>query len=130
GGGGAPGGDLCTDPESCGGGIEPQAMVSGGGMEGDAATFDSSGAESFATVDENAQFADWLVIYLTTASPTVGVGAEEFTLVVDSLTQWCVDHFTSAERAALADRLRDPTLAFASELGAAVASDVCGALSP
>ncbi|MDO8632552.1 MAG: hypothetical protein Q7R41_18885, partial [Phycisphaerales bacterium] len=127
-GGGGGGPPLCTDPESCGGGIEPQAMVSGGGIEGDAATIDSAGVESGGAADENAQFADWFVNYLTTANPTDGAAAEEFRRIVDSRAQWCVDHFTTAERAALAARLSDPSLDFASEAGRLEAATVVAAL--
>ena len=77
---------------------------------------------------ENQFFADWFVNYLTTVNPTDSASAEEFTQIVDSLTQWCVDHFTVEEQAALADRLSDPTLVFASESGRLEAATVVAAL--
>ncbi|MDO8631796.1 MAG: hypothetical protein Q7R41_15015, partial [Phycisphaerales bacterium] len=128
-GGGGGGPPNCTDPESCGGGIEPQAMVSGGGIEGDAATFDGAGVESGGAVDENALFADWFVNYLTTANPVDSSAEDEFRRIVDSLTQWCVGAFTAEERAALAARLSDPTLDFASEVGRREAANVAATVS-
>ncbi len=53
---------------------------------------------------------------------------DEFQVVVDSLTQWCVDHFTANERKALAERLSDSTLTFADEVGAKAAASASESL--
>ncbi len=80
--------------------------------------------------DENAQFADWFVNYLTTANPADSSAEEAFRTIVDSLTQWCGDHFLPAERAALAARLSDPVLVFASDVGAKAAVTAAETISP
>ncbi|MEK7710688.1 MAG: choice-of-anchor Q domain-containing protein [Planctomycetota bacterium] len=66
--------------------------------------------------EENRAFADWFVNYLTMANPADSSAEDDFRTIVDSLTQWCVDHFTAAERTALAERLSDPALTFVSQI--------------
>ncbi|MDO8629296.1 MAG: hypothetical protein Q7R41_02285 [Phycisphaerales bacterium] len=78
--------------------------------------------------EENQQFADWFVNYIATGDPKDEEGEKLFQMIVESLTQWCVDHFTVDEKKALADRLSDPTLAFASEPGRLEAATVVAAL--
>lgn len=129
GGGGGGGGGNCTDA-SCGGGMEPLAMTPVGGSGGDAGMLAGTTVESIGTADENAQFSDWFVNYLTTASPADSAAAEVFTVLVDSLEQWCVDQFTPDERAALAGRLSDPLLGFASQAGSQEAARSAAMLWP
>jgi hypothetical protein len=74
--------------------------------------------------DENQELADWMVHYLTSADPIDAAGVDDFQTIVGGLTQWCVDHFTVDEKKALGERLSDPALAFASNAGAAAASEV------
>jgi hypothetical protein len=80
--------------------------------------------------DENQKFADWLVHYLPTANPIEAARVDDFQTIVGGLTQWCVDHFTAAERAALAARLSDPTLTFTSDLAAGMVPGIVEALVP
>jgi len=94
----------------------------------DAATL--VGSESIDTVAENAQFADWFVNCLTTADPPDNPAEADFRAAVDSLLLWYVDHFTAAERVALAERLSDPPLLFAGEDRSATARGVVRALVP
>jgi hypothetical protein len=85
-------------------------------------------AQLVSAEDENREFADWFVNYLTTANPIDATGVDDFHTIVGGLTQWCVDHFSADERAALAARLSDPTLTFASEDGRAAAAGAVTAL--
>lgn len=92
--------------------------------------FRSGGGEAQSSEGDNQQLADWFVNYLTTADPQGGAGIDEFHAIVESVTQWCVDHFNGDERTALADRLSDPTLKFASDAGAKAASMVVEVITP
>ncbi|MDO8629537.1 MAG: hypothetical protein Q7R41_03505, partial [Phycisphaerales bacterium] len=62
-------------------------------------------------------------------NPADSSAEEEFRTIVVSLAQWCVDHFSANERAALAARLSDPTLDFASEAGRSEAANVAATVS-
>ena len=110
--------------------MDPLAMTPVGGLDGGDGLLAGMSAESVTSVDENAQFSDWFVNYLSTASPADSSAAADFAMIVNSLTQWCVGHFTPEECAALAARLSDPALAFASASGSEAAVGVVAALAP
>ena len=82
----------------------------------------------FDSDSENAHVADWFVAYLEMVNPTDSAKLEEFQIVVDSLTDWCVDHFTADEKNALVGRLNESMLGFASHAGAKTAASVIGSL--
>ncbi len=77
---------------------------------------------------EHAYVADWFVVYLVKANPTDSAKIEEFQMVVDSLTDWCVEHLTGDEKKSLADRLSDAALTFASDAAAKAAAKVTESL--
>ena len=113
-------GQSLPTTNSCLGG----AMMAGGGSSlGESATDELLDAES-----ENALVADWFVEYLAKANPIGSQEIEDFNIIVDGLTQWCVDHFTADEKKALAERLSDPTLTFAGDAGAKSAAGVIESL--
>ena len=78
--------------------------------------------------DEDHAFADGFVTYLTTAVASEPEEVEEFSLIVEALTGWCVEDFPYDERAALAQKLKDPSLEFASPVGEAMVPDIVAAL--
>lgn len=100
--------NLSLPPNPCGTG-----GGSGGGLNNgfDPGGGPGAGAEA-AQANVNAAFADGFVSYLT--ETTIGVGSHEaeVTTIVRALTGWCVEHFTAAERRALADRISNVSLGF------------------
>jgi len=86
--------------------------------------------DSMVAEDENQLVAEWFVNYLTSIDVETGTKVADIQTIVGGLTQWCVDHFIADERKALAGRLSDPALKFASEDGRDAASAVVEALKP
>ncbi len=65
----------------------------------------------------NAELSDAFVTFLATQTPTDLQEENNFAAAVQSITTFCMNLFSDAELAALADRLEDATLVFASEAG-------------
>ena len=78
--------------------------------------------------DEDHAFADGFVTYLTTAVASEPEEVEEFSLIVEALTGWCVKDFPYDERAALAQKLKDPSLEFASPVAERMVPDIVAKL--
>jgi hypothetical protein len=144
-GGGGGGGGNCTSAD-CGQDPGPMSMaMTGGGGVGVEAGFGEEplvvgsveavsgvelfGAQSAVGLDENAQLADWLVNFLVEADPADSYAQDIFDMSLGMLTQWCLDHFSAQERAMLVQRLTDPGLTFACDIGAGAAEGVVAALA-
>lgn len=79
--------------------------------------------------EQNALLADWFVNFLDNYEPGGNIGESDFVTIVETLTQWCTDHFTASERAALVENLTEPDLKFASELATGMIESIVKALS-
>ncbi|MCH7924134.1 MAG: hypothetical protein IIC51_01230 [Planctomycetes bacterium] len=66
----------------------------------------------------NAELSDAFFAFLTTQAPADVQEENDFGAAVQSITAFCMNLFSDAELAALADRLDDPPPAFASKEGA------------
>jgi hypothetical protein len=76
----------------------------------------------------NAWLAEQFVGYLTTAAMTTQDDADRLVRFMDWLTGRMVEHLGADERAALADRLADPKLTFASREAAGLVPDIVSRL--
>lgn len=99
---------LCSAQSSMGGG--------GGGTSSLTSSADPGQA--------NAELSDAFVTFLTTQTPADLQAANDFGAAVQSITAFCMNLFSEAELAAVADRLDDPTLVFASDAGTEAAAVV------
>ena len=78
----------------------------------------------------NAELSDAFVTFLTITDPS-GVEAEnDFLRAAQAISAFCAAHHSDAERVALADRLEDSNLTFASALAAAAAATAAETLCP
>lgn len=88
------------------------AMAGGGGS----ATWTL--APPVTVVSDNAALANAFVLFLTSQAPAGLQQEDDFAVVVQDITAFCMNLFTDTELTALADRLDDATLAFVSGAGA------------
>lgn len=76
----------------------------------------------------NSDFTDWLVNFISTADPVDSQAEDRVNTIVSTLTQWCLNRYTSTELADLVDALADPKLEFASSVGQNAAAAVVEAI--
>ena len=103
---------------------EAQSAMGGGG--GGTSSLTSSPDPGQA----NAALSDAAVLFFAATNPSGAEAESDFMEVAMSLTAFYVEHFSDAERVALADRLEDSNLTFASTVGANAAATTAETLRP
>jgi len=101
----------------------PQSAM-GGGTTSAELTEPDDVARVVDTAQENRELADAFVLFVTAFDSVDAQSRDEFFEVVHALTYYCLGVFNDAELAALADRLEDKDLVFASHAGEKAAADV------
>ena len=84
--------------------------------------------ETSPAADDIEQFGAGFVRYLAMSNPLASGAEAEFRMIVEALTGFCVQNLSPTERAKLADKLRDPSLTFASETATAMLPQIVNAL--
>lgn len=100
------------------GNCDVQSAMGGGGGGSASATSSAEPGQG------NAELSDAFVTFLTTQTPANLQEENDFAAAAQSIMAFCMGLFSDAELAALADRLDDPALVFASDAGADAAAAV------
>ena len=97
-----------------------------GGGEGGTASLTAAGGSGQAS----AELSDAVVLFFVTTNPSGAEAESDAIKAAAANTEFYVEHYSDAERIALADILEDSNLTFASALGASAAATAAETLRP